>query len=179
MARHRPWLKATALVIGAGVLVAVPVSAGLPPTLPAISGYLRVKGPAPLRFQAPPMATPLTLPSLLPAPNEQRAGSTIVSTNVSPPAPAESTNQAVLPAPVISISPDLPAVPQGPMLPPIPLLSEPGSPPSPVVDPALLLEYLAPTGTNATNHARLVWPAFVPPAVVLPPRSSQATYESR
>jgi hypothetical protein len=122
----------------------------------------------------------LTLPPLVP-PEHPGAGQGGRATNSAPAAAVSATNRPISTVIVAGAAPtDAPGQPiEG-----LPAPSGPGGPGSAAtlgIDPRVLLEYLAPVGTNGAPRTPIpVRQGFVPPIASPPaPRSSQATYESR
>jgi hypothetical protein len=132
------------------------------------SGYLRVVGPAPLRFRPPPH--PASLPS------------------VPPPAPAEASPAPVVPAvavPDFSVVPSLLPTPPAPAPATTQAPTAPSSDTNPVIEPArsedvvspqMLLKYFN-KSTNGTTTGIIAPIQFAPPQPGSAP-SSTATYSN-
>ena len=175
MAKHPPWLETLCLALGLWVGTAPATAGGRNPCLS--TAYLHAVGPSELRFQPKPSPVHLALPALI---STTPAKTTAASTNSTAGAPSGSAAAHQPPPPTIVTSgPEPPPQPGAPAPLPAGLAAEPAAPGVPVLDQQVLLEYLAPAGTNSAARATRVWPSFVPPAGPQSPRSSQATYESR
>jgi hypothetical protein len=184
MAKNPPWLEAAVVLFGICGLAASSVSAARTPHRPETRlAYLRTIGPAPLRFQPPPSATPRIVLSALFSTDAHRAAAASLATNAAPASllaastnrPATPTSTAVT-APVPATLSDLAAQLA------LPVTNDRDAIHIPDLDSHTLLEYLAPPSTNAPSGTPPRWPTFVPPVapppMVPPPaRSSQATYE--
>jgi len=180
MAKRRRLLEAASLVC-ALCLPASPTEAG--PTVATATRaplpYLRALGPAPLRFQSPrPVAQPALLASLRQRDSLPAASNRVATGSTNAPAEQASSTNTIVPTIVASAPAHGPSLPERPAEFALPFPIDPGTAQAPVLDPQLVLQYLTPSATN-TSHAKLDWPAFIPPMAPPPQRSSQATYERR
>ncbi len=140
--------------------------------------YLRAAGPAPLRFQPAHAVSRRVLPPLFPL-EHPAAAQPSSPTNSTPSAAGSAANRPV--SSVVVAGAVAPAAPAG-SIDGLPAPSGPtgqNSAPTLGIDPRILLEYLAPLGTNSPPRQGLASPGFVPPVAPPAPRSSQAIYEKR
>ena len=174
MAKHYQWLKAVVPLLAVFLLSRVAGSATGGP------GYLPAIGPVPVRFQTTSRVVPVVLWPPLLQPERQTVKGEAQMTN----APADETprmewlTNSIPPSMIAAGSPA--ALPPPGMVIPFPL-SAPGQPEQAtdaVVDPQVLLNFLLSVSTNEPG-AKVLMPAFVPPAPPPPYPSSHATYESR
>lgn len=134
-------------------------------------GYLKLLGPAPLRFRShPPVTMRLELPPLVPRPLPGAAPA-ILNTNQA--AGPEGTGQSNDPALFPGVFPDLPPDESAGSSLPAMQTQPPGGA---VISPEAVMGYLVRSGTNTAG--KLPNPAFVPPLPPTASPSSQATYES-
>lgn len=143
-------------------------------------GYLPVVGPAPLRFQAPPVpppTEPIELPPLAtvdPAPKPATAPDAPVATNSTPAAPVPPDPAAL-------------SLDEAPLDPPqAPPLTVPLLPNAPQTQPdqgsmaaQLFLKYFTgQTGTNSTGITLIAPVGFIPPMPQSAPPSSTAKFQT-
>jgi len=174
MAKHSRWLRAAVALLAVGLLGRDPGSATGGP------GYLPIVGPVPIRFQTPSPVVPVVLWPPLLQPEQQtvkREAQMTIAPAVEAPR-MESLTNTIPPSMIAAGWPA--ALPPPGMVIPFPL-SAPGQPEQAtdaVVDPQVLLNFLLSVSTNEPG-AKVLMPAFVPPAPPPPYPSSHATYESR
>ena len=171
MSRRRTAFRCTALAFGVCGFVSLGLTPGDEP------GYLPVVGPPPLRFRA--VTKTENLRPLPPLPLPEVAASQTNQPAIQPPesitgAPPSNTAQNMVE--ISTESPPEESLPFDFLTGELPTEMSPG----PRVDTsAAAIVGLLTAGTNGATKYKILVPAFVPPRVQQPTRSSRATYETR